>query len=405
MKTVYLDHAATTPPDDEVLSLMFPYFSGRYGNPSSMHTSGRRAAQALAQARERAAQTINASPDEIIFTGSGTESDNLAVIGAARANQSRGKHVIISTIEHKAVLESARTLERAGFEVSVAPVDAQGMIDVASILSLVRDDTTLISIMFANNEIGTVMPISELSKTLSERRKKTGLPLIHTDACQAAGHFALDVKELGIDLMTLNGSKVYGPKGVGLLYKKEGTKLSPVIVGGGQENDLRAGTESLPLIMGMAFALEKAERIREEESVRLTELREYFISRLETEIPGIIINGHPKHFLPHIVHVTVPSVEGESMVLMLDEAGVETATGSACSAKDLRPSHVLTATGQNDELIHGSVRFSFGRGTTREELDYALSVFRPIVEKLKGASALTTNYYAKEKRLACPTRP
>ncbi len=397
MKTVYLDHAATTPIDEEVLSLMRPYWGQEYGNASSMHASGRRAARAIDEARHMIAACIHASPDEIIFTGSGTESDNLAVLGAARAYASQGKHIIISAIEHKAVMEAAHILRREGFELTVAPVDRFGMIDTAAIASLVRDDTTLISVMLANNEIGTIEPVAELSRAIRERTKRTGFPLIHTDACQAAGHLSLDVSQLGVDLMTLNGSKLYSPKGIGVLYKRDKVRLSPILVGGGQEKNTRAGTESVPLIMGLAYAFQKAERLREHESARLRALRSYFIEKLRGHIPGILINGHTTETLPHIVHVTVPGIEGESMVLMLDEKGIEVATGSACSAHDLRPSHVLSAIGHHDDLIHGSLRFSLGRGTTRDELDHVLKVLPPIVERLRATSVLTTTHYALTK--------
>ncbi|OGG45330.1 hypothetical protein A2673_00285 [Candidatus Kaiserbacteria bacterium RIFCSPHIGHO2_01_FULL_50_13] len=405
MKTVYLDYAATAPLDDEVLACMLPFFGAQYGNPSSMYASGRRAARAIADARERVAACIGAHTDEIIFTGSGTESDNFAVIGAARANRQNGKHIIISAIEHKAVLEAAHTLEKDGFEVSIASVDRFGMIVVSSVVSLVRDDTVLISVMYANNELGVVEPISELSHAIAERKKKTGLPLVHTDACQAAGYVALNVRDLGVDLMTLNGSKVYGPKGVGALYKKRGVHMSPLLVGGDQEGGMRAGTESVPLMVGMAFALEKAEKIRVKESERLYALRSYFISELRGRVPGVTVNSHPTHCLPHIVHVTVPGIEGESMVLMLDECGVETATGSACSAHDLKPSHVLIAIGQNDDLMHGSLRFSLGRQTDQAALDYVLSVFPTIVETLRAASALTPtlNVSMREARREAPS--
>lgn len=397
MKTVYLDYAATTPTDPEVLSYMQEFWSGEYGNPSSMHTSGRKAKEVLSQARRRVAACLSASPEEIIFTGSGTESDNLALFGAARAHADHGKHIIISAVEHKAVLHAAQALSREGFEVTLAPVDNTGMIDVAHVAKLVRDDTTLISIMLANNEIGTIEPVAELVRALEERKARTGFPLVHSDACQAAGHLPLSVSELGIDLMTVNGSKVYGPKGVGVLYKKRTVRITPLIVGGGQEHAQRAGTESVPVIMGLVYALEKAEKLRETEHTRLARLREHFIEKLRVLIPDVIVNGHAHSSLPHIVHITVPSIEGESMVLMLDEKGVAAATGSACSANDLRPSHVLSAIGQNDDLIHGSVRFSFGRSTTQDDLDYVLSVFPSIVETLKKTSVLTSNWYAKEK--------
>jgi cysteine desulfurase len=362
-----------------------------------MHASGRAAAEALRAARERVARCFSATTEEVIFTGSGTESDNLALFGAARAHAKHGKHIIVSAIEHKAVLESAEALAREGYEITVAPVDVHGMVDVAKVVSLVRDDTTLISIMLANNEIGTIEPITELVCALEVRRERTGFPLIHTDACQAAGHLALDVTKLGVDLMTVNGSKVYGPRGVGVLYKKRSVRISPLIIGGGQEYALRAGTESVPVIVGLALALEKAEKLRESEHARLSCLRQYFIGGLRALIPDIIVNGHPHFVLPHIVHVTVPSIEGESMVLMLDEKGVAAATGSACSSRDLKPSHVLSAIGQNGDLIHGSVRFSLGRSTRQDDLDYVLSVFPAVVATLKKTSILTSQWYAKEK--------
>ncbi len=395
MKPVYLDYAATTPLDAEVSAAMQPYFSELYGNPSSMHASGRRAARAISGAREQMATLIGAHADEIIFTGSGTESDNLGVLGAARANRARGTHIIISAIEHKAVMAAAKELAKEGFEVTIAPVGRTGMISCDALVALVRPDTILVSVMLANNELGTVLPVAELAKKLKARRGNTS-PLLHTDACQAAGHVKIDVGALGVDLLTLNGSKVYGPKGIGVLYKRRGVQIAPVIVGGEQEQGLRAGTESVPLIMGMAAAFEKAEHLREQEAARLGALRNYFIANLRTHIPQIILNGDPEHHVPHIVHVTVPRVEGESMVLMLDEAGVEAATGSACSAKDLKPSHVLIAIGQSEDLMHGSVRFSLGRHTTEAELDYVLSVFPAIVETLTKTSALTILAYANQ---------
>lgn len=396
MRTVYLDYAATTPIDEEVLASMLPYFDGHFGNPSSLHASGRRAARVIANARERVARTIGASANEIIFTGSGTESDNLAILGTARAHRTRGKHIIISAIEHKAVLEAAHALILDGFDVSVAPVDQYGMVDPSDVAAMVRDDTTLVSVMLANNEIGTTLPIATISKVLKERRMRTGFPLIHTDACQAAGHIHIDVVALDVDLMTLNGSKVYGPKGIGVLYKKHSAHISPQLVGGEQEMGFRAGTESVPLIVGLAMAIEKAERLREKESMRLAELRVFFINGLRRRIPGIMVNGHPTAHLPHIVHVTVPDIEGESMLLMLDESHVEIATGSACSARDLRPSHVLSAIGQSDDLMHGSIRFSFGRQTNKETLEYVLRMFPQIVERLRMTSALTSTLYAKQ---------
>lgn len=392
---VYLDYAATTPMDPRVLDFMLPYFSSRFGNASSMYGSGRRAARAIADAKAVVARVLSCNSEEIIFTGSGTESDNFALLGVARANRAHGKHIIISAIEHKAVLEPAKQLEHEGFEVSVAPVLKSGLLDLVAFERLLRDDTLLVSVMYANNEIGTVEPIAEIAALIKEHRMPArGLaakqfPLLHTDACQAAGFLSLNVRELGVDLMTLNSSKIYGPKGVGLLYKKSGVRIEPLIVGGEQEGGLRAGTESVPLIVGCTEALRLAEKERKEESARLTEMRDYFIERLRTKIPEASLNGHPTIRLPNNAHLSFPHIEGESILLMLDRVGVEASTGSACSARDLRPSHVLLALGQDAELAHGSIRFSLGRYTTREELDYTLSVLPGIVRRLNSLSALT----------------
>ena len=388
-KTVYLDYAAATPVDPEVLEAMRPYWSGRYSNASSMHESGRRAKAAIDGARAAVAEVLGCEPREVIFTGSGTESDNTALLGVARANRTHGTHVIISAVEHKAVLESAQQLKNEGFEVSIAPVDAYGTVNVEEVTRLVTDQTVLVSVMYANNEIGTVEPIQTLSAALRARRAGKAFPLLHTDACQAAGFLPLKVAELGVDLMSLNGSKIYGPRGTGLLYKKNGVTILPLIVGGEQEQHLRAGTESVPLIIGFAAALQKAERLRVAESARLTTLRDYLTRELLKKIPRAVLNGHPTNRLPNNVHISMPYVEGESMLLMLDKHSIEASTGSACSAYDLQPSHVLLAIGQTPELAHGSIRFSLGRHTTKEELDYVLSVFPGVVERLTQLSSLT----------------
>lgn len=389
-KIIYLDYAAATPTDPRVLSVMVPYFDASYGNPSSLYSSGRRAAAAIMETKERVAKMVGAKPQEIIFTGSGTESDNLAIMGAARANRAHGNHVIISAIEHKATLEAGKQLEKEGFTVSILPVDHFGVIDFLELRKLLCKETILVSVMYVNNEIGTIQPINELSKVIKEMRGDRIVPLLHTDASQATGFLPLDVEELGIDLMTLNSSKIYGPKGVGMLYKRMGVTVSPVIIGGGQENNLRAGTESVPLIVGFGEALANVEEMRDAESVRLTVLRDYLIKRLREEIPNIMLNGHPTHRSPNNVHISIPHIEGESMLLMLDELGIEVSTGSACSARDLKPSHVLLAIGQLDELAHGSIRFSLGHDTTKEDLDYVLKFFPPIVKWLTAISALTT---------------
>src|SRR3989338_782473 len=386
MKTIYLDNAATTPIDTGVLDAMLPYYGVTYGNPSSLHTSGRRAKSFIDAMRLRIAHYIGAQADEIIFTGSGTESDNLALLGAARANVSKGRHIIVSAIEHKAVIEAVKLLAKEGFEISFAPVDIYGVVDIPALLALVRDDTVLVSVMLANNEVGTIQPITELRKVLPKHI------LLHTDACQAAGHLPLNVLELGVDLLSLNGSKIYGPKGIGVLYKKSSVHITPLLVGGDQEGRFRAGTESLPNIVGMTYALEKSEKLRESEHERLWTLRTNFITELNKALPQSIINGHPEKVLPHIISVTIPNIEGESMLLMLDNAGIEVATGSACSAQDLAPSHVLQAIGQPAEVIHGSVRFSLGRNTTQEDLTKVVDIFSRIVTRLTAMSALTSTY-------------
>lgn len=391
-KTIYLDHAATTPLDQKVLEKMLPYFGSEFGNASSMHSSGRRAAQVIAGVRRDVAEVLGAYPEEITFTGSGTESDNLALRGVAWANRDFGNHIVISAIEHKAVMESAKQLEKEGFVVSVLPVDSSGMVDIDDCLRLITDKTILVSVMYANNEIGTIEPIGELASAIRKWRDthgQTRFPLLHTDACQAAGALSLNVNKLGIDLMSLNGSKIYGPRGIGVLYKKKHVLLRPLIVGGEQEKNLRAGTECLPLIVGFGEALRRADLMKQTENSRLIKLRNYFIDLLVRNIPGIILNGHRTERLPNNVHVSIPYIEGESILLMLDKVGIEASTGSACSAYDLKPSHVLMAIGQTAEFAHGSIRFSLGRDTTQRDIEYVLSVLPDITHRLSSISALT----------------
>ncbi len=386
--TIYLDYAATTPTDTEVLQAMLPYFNSKYSNPSSLHASGRRAHAVIKQARTDIANVIGCIPEEIIFTGSGTESNNLAILGVARANRPHGDHIIISAIEHKAVLESARVLENEGFTVSILPVNMFGRIDVETCIQMITEKTTLISVMYANNEIGTIEPIRDLATAIKNFKGDNFFPLLHTDACQACGYLSVDVRELGVDLMTLNGSKIYGPKGVGMLYRKNEVRISPIIVGGEQEGNLRAGTESVPLIVGFATAIQKINEGKIEEAERLTILRDYFIRELQSRVPSCIINGDLENRLPNNIHVSVPNIEGESILLMLDNNGIEVSTGSACSSPDLEPSHVLLAIGQTPENAHGSVRFSLGKNTTKAELDTVLLIFVETVERLMQMSAL-----------------
>lgn len=392
---LYLDHAAGTPIVPKVLEDMLPYFGSDYHNPSSMHAGGRKAHRVLDEVRAAIARMINAESDEIIFTSSGTESANLAIIGAARAAKTRGNHIIISSVEHKAVLEAAKSLTKEGFEVTCLPVDRDGMIDSNTLISHLRDETILVSVIYANNEIGTVVPIQKLSAKINDACINRKRPLFHTDACQAFSYLDVDVRALGIDLMTFNSSKVGGPTGVAALYKRRDVRLFSLMYGGEQEQLLRPGTEALPLLKGFAHALEIARGLQAKEVVRLLELRQYFIHELENRIPGLMVNGHTIDVLPNIVHVTIPGIEGEAMLLMLDEHGIAVSTGSACSAFDLRPSHVLSAIGQDSDLIHGSIRFSFGRDTDKEKLDYVLYVFPAIVSRLRSISSVTTHAYEK----------
>jgi len=391
-RRIYLDYAASTPLDPDVAKVMQRYMDDpEDGNPSSIYEDGRRARRTIEWARAQVADFMNASPEEIIFTGSGTEADNLAVLGAARSHKAHGDHIIVSAIEHKAVLEPARLLEKEGFRVTVLPVNPQGLVDVKECIQHITNKTILVSVMYANNEIGTIQPIQQLAQAIIGLRKKdqSRYPLLHTDACQATNLFKLDVKTLGIDLLSLNGSKMYGPHGIGVLYKKSDLRIDPIILGGDQERRLRAGTESIPLIVGFATAFAKAQVMSDSEMIRLSGLSSYFREGLKRRMPNLLIEGDPAKTMPSIVHVSIPDIEGESMLLKLDACGVRVSTGSACSAFDLRPSHVLLAIGQNPDLVHGSIRFSLGRNTTKDELDYVLEVFPKIVRELASMSALT----------------
>jgi len=419
LKKIYLDHAATTPTHLEVLNRMLPYFSEEYGNPSSLYSSGRKSHAIIEKSRQNIANILGVEKDEIIFTGSGTESDNMAILGIARANREYGNHILISSIEHKAVIEPAKQLEKEGFNVEYISVDNFGMIDVEDVLSRITEKTILISVMYANNEIGTVEPISKISKFLKEARSKgedtrykkqearmggdslrepsptthyplptTNFPILHSDACQAVGYLPLDIKSLGVDALTLNGSKIYGPKGIGILYKNKNVKIEPIIFGGGQERGLRSGTENLPVIVGFDFALSRVEERRGKEFARLTEIRDYFIEGLRKNIPDLVLNGHPTSRLPNNIHISIPGIEGESMLLMLDELGIQVSTGSACSASDLQVSHVLVAIKQDVSLMHGSLRFSLGETTTTEDCDYVISSLFSIVQKLRTISPI-----------------
>lgn len=395
-KIIYMDYAATTPVAIEVKKEMEKYWSKIYGNPSSLHFLGRMARETLDNARIRIAKILNCGTDEVIFTAGGTESDNLAIFGVARKYKDYGKHIIVSKIEHHAVLRPCEALEKEGFEITYLDVDKDGIVNLEKLTKSLRKDTILVSIMYANNEIGTIQPISEIAKIINDFRfkmqnREKNLPLFHTDACQAAGFLDLNVKNLGIDLMTLNGSKIYGPKQIAILYKKSGVKLEPLIYGGGQEFNLRSGTENLPLIVGLAKALELVERNKKFEVKRLTKLRDYFIKKILKLIPQSILNGHAIKRLPNNINVSLLGVEGESVILMLDDYGICASTGSACNSKSLEPSHVITALGKAEakEIAHSSIRFTLGKFTDKKEIDYVLKVLPGIIERLRSISAIT----------------
>lgn len=391
MNRIYLDHAATTPMDPRVREAMLPYFTERFGNPSALYTLGREAKDALADSREKIATLLGAHSDEIIFCGSGTESDNLAVLGAARQHAAKGKHVIISAIEHHAVLYIGDQLKKEGFTVTVLPVTADGLVEPQVLKAALTPETTVISIMMANNEIGTIQPIRELAKVVRDFKKENGrgpleAPFFHTDACQAAGFLDLNVATLGVDLLTINGSKIYGPKGVGALFVRRGLKLQPLVFGGGQEMRLRSGTENVPLIVGFAEALRLVVEDREAEVARLTVLRDRLIAAIMEGIPKVVLNGHPTTRLPNNVNVSILDIEGEALLLYLDEEGISAATGSACDSASLDPSHVILSIGRPYEFAHSSMRFTLGKSTTQEDIDRLLEVLPPIVEKLRAIS-------------------
>lgn len=398
MRNVYLDHAATTPLDPRVLEAMLPYLEEKFGNPSSFHSVGKTVKDALDEARENMASILHVRADELVFTSGGTESDNLAILGYCRANQSHGKHLIVSAFEHHAVLEAAMHLEKKeGFEVTYLLPDHDGLITVDQVLSAIRPDTILVSIMYANNEIGAIQPIAEIGNALQKCKIQTTKCKIvfHTDACQATGFLDLDAEKLHVDMMTFNGSKMYGPKGVGALYVRRGLKLQPLQFGGTQEKSLRPGTENVAGIIGMAKALELAQSDRENESQRLSVLRDTLIAGIRERVPKVRLNGHATKRLPNNVNISFMDIEGEAFILYLDAAGIYASTGSACTSTTLDPSHVILSLGLPYEVAHGSVRFSLGHATTMQDIEYVLDTIPPLVEKLRALSPVRVDpkYY------------
>jgi cysteine desulfurase len=380
---IYLDHAATTPVDERVVEAMLPYFTARPGNPSSIHQAGRAALEALDDARETVAAVLGASRKEIIFTGGGSEADNLAIKGVALAQRQAGKgaHVITSAIEHHAVLHAVEYLATFGFEITVLPVDSDGLVRPGDLCAALRPDTVLVSLMYANNEIGTIQPLSELGAICREH----GVPL-HTDAVQAAGSLALNVDALNVDLLTLAAHKFYGPKGVGALYVRRGIPLLPQINGGGQERRRRAGTENVAGIVGMATALRLAEERRAAFAADSAALRDRLIAGVLRQIPYSSLNGHPARRLPNNVNIAFEFVEGESVLLLLDQQGIAASSGSACTSGSLEASHVLLALGVPYERAIGSVRFTLGTSTTASEIDDLLGILPPLIARLRSVS-------------------
>jgi cysteine desulfurase len=383
-RAVYLDHAATTPVHPQVVEAMLPYFSERYGNASSIHSLGREARQGLEEARATVAGILNCRGEEIIFTSGGTESDNLAIRGVSWMNRRRGDHIITSSVEHHAVSHTCEQMERQfGFEVTYLPVDEYGLVDSRDVERAITETTILISIMYANNEVGTVEPIAEIGEIAGRR----GIPF-HTDAVQAAGALSLDVQELNVDLLSLSAHKFYGPKGVGLLYVREGVGVLPIQTGGGHERGLRSGTENVAGIVGLATALKLAEERREEESIRLAALRDRLIEGVLSSIDHCWLLGHPQNRLPNNASIAFEYVEGEGILVGLDLEGIAASSGSACSTGSADPSHVLLAMGVRPDLARGAIRMTLGRENTEEDVDRVSEVLPAIVERLRAMSPL-----------------
>jgi len=376
---VYLDHAATTPVHPEVFQEMRIVLETHFGNPSSLHFYGRAVKQRLEIARERVARLLNAKHEEIYFTSGGTEADNLAIIGTAWALEEKGRHIITSAIEHHAVLDTCKMLSQNGFEVTFLPVDHYGMVDIDELRRAIRPDTILITIMHANNEIGTIQPIEEIGKIAKEYEI-----LFHTDAVQTVGYLPINVDELGVDLLSLSAHKIYGPKGAGALYVREGTPIKPILQGGGQERDIRPGTENIPGIVGLGKAAELAAKEHASESIRYRKLCEKLIQGIRERIPGTRINGHPEKRLPHNVNVTIEGTKGECLLMGLDQRGIAVSTGSACSSSSSQLSHVLEAIGLTPENGAGTIRMTVGRSTTDGDIDYVLDSLVEVVNMLRS---------------------
>jgi len=392
MRKVYLDNAATTPILPEVLEAMLPYLKDAYGNPQSLHHWGDDAREAIEGARTSVADLIGAKPEEIIFTSSGTESNNFAIKGLAMAQQSKGKHIVVSAIEHFSVLHSARTLEKWGFEVTQVPVDKDGLVDPGEVAQSLRDDTVLVSIMHANGEVGTIEPIKEIAALVKEAGA-----IFHTDAVATAGTIPVDVMELGVHALSLAGNQFYGPKGTGALWIRKGVRLIPFLDGGVQEGGRRAGTENVPGIVDMGKAAEAAKAEMKSGVDHLAGLRHRLIEGLLSRVDHLVLTGHPSQRLPGNASFCVEFIEGEAMLMLLSHQGIAASSGSACTSRALKASHVLTAMGIPAELAQGSLLFSFGRGNTAEDVDHVLEVLPPIVDRLRDMSPLYAKFIKGQK--------
>ena len=393
MNTIYLDNNATTKTDEEVVKTMMPYLLDNYGNPSSIYKLGRENRKVVEDSREKIAEILNCKPDEIYFTSGGSESDNTAIRGIAYSYKNKGNHIITSKIEHPAVLETCKLLEKEGFEVSYIGVGENGIINLEELKNAIRPTTTLITIMFANNEIGTIQPIEEIGKIAKENNI-----IFHTDSVQAIGSIEIDVEKLNIDSLSLSAHKFYGPKGIGVLYVKKRVKFNKFINGGHQERNKRAGTENVAGIVGLAKAMELAYRDLEEHNKKIKELRDYYVSQVKEKIPYININGDMEKRLPGNSNISFRFIEGESLLLNLDLKGICASSGSACTSGSLDPSHVLLAIGLSHEIAHGSLRISIGKYNTKEEIDYVVESLVEIVGRLREMSPLWEKFIEEENK-------
>ena len=392
-KLIYLDNAATTKTAPEVVEAMLPYFTEYYGNPSSVYTFASKSKEAVTRQREVIAEALGAKSEEIYFTAGGSESDNWALKATAEAYKDKGNHIITTKIEHHAILHTCEYLEKLGYEVTYLDVDENGVVKLDDLKAAIRPTTILISVMFANNEIGTIQPIKEIG----EIAKENGI-LFHTDAVQAFGQVPIDVNEYHIDMLSASGHKLNGPKGIGFLYIRKGLKLKSFVHGGAQERKRRAGTENVPGIIGIGTAVSRAMRTMKERTLKETELRDYLISRVLQEIPYVRLNGHPKKRLPNNVNFSFRFIEGESLLIMLDMKGICGSSGSACTSGSLDPSHVLLAIGLPHEIAHGSLRLTLSEETTREEIDYVVEALKEIVTHLRSMSPLYEDFLARQKK-------